>query len=305
MAKKLLAAAALIAVAAGALFWLLTAPRSISTAALPQHQPDLENGEAMFQLGGCANCHAVPKAEGDERLKLAGGLELATDFGTFRVPNISPDEATGIGGWSDADFVGAMQRGVSPDGAHYYPAFPYASYARMRAEDVLDLKAYLDTLPAVSNEVAGHDLAFPYNLRRGLGLWKRLYLSDAPVVSLTADAERLLRGRYLVEGAGHCGECHTPRGTLGAMREDAWLAGAPNPEGKGRIPNITPHADGVESWSEADLVYFFESGFTPEFDSVGGSMVAVQEELARLEKSDLEAIAAYLKAVPPRPSAGR
>jgi len=301
MMKKLAAAIALLAIVAAALFWFLTRPQPIAEAALPAHEADLQNGEAMFLAGGCANCHAAPKAEGEERLKLGGGLELKTDFGTFRVPNISPDEAAGIGGWSDIDFVNAMKRGLTPGGAHLYPAFPYASYTHMELVDLLDLKAYLDTLPAVSNRVAGHDLSFPYSFRRGIGLWKLLYLSEEPVIAVAADEKKLLRGRYLVEGPGHCGECHTPRDAIGGMKRGAWLAGAPNPEGEGKVPNITPSEAGLGSWSEADLVYFFESGFTPEFDSVGGSMVAVQEELSKLQASDREAIAAYLKAVPPRP----
>ncbi|MBZ8133122.1 cytochrome c [Afifella sp. IM 167] len=301
MVKKLAAAVVVLAVLAAATFWFLTAPRPLEAAALPAHEADLENGERMFIVGGCANCHAAPKAKGEERLKLGGGLELATDFGTFRVPNISPDEATGIGGWSDIDFVNAMKRGLAPDGSYLYPAFPYISYTRMHVEDMLDLKAYLDTLPAVSQEVAGHDLSFPFNVRRGMGLWNRLNLTHKPVVEVAESDAKLVLGRYLVEGPGHCGECHTPRDAIGGMQRSEWLAGAPNPEGKGKIPNITPSEEGLGAWSEADIAYFFESGFTPDFDSVGGSMVAVQEELAKLQPGDREAIAAYLKAVPPRP----
>ena len=284
-----------------ALLWLLTAPESLE--ALPQHQADIANGERMFHAGGCSSCHAAPKAEGDEALRLGGGLELNTSFGVFRVPNISPDPETGIGRWSTLQFVSAVTRGVSPSGSHYFPAFPYGSYARMTVEDVIDLKAFLDGLPPVANEVGGHGLRFPFSVRRGVGIWKLLYFDPSPIVALdTADA-LLKRGQYLVEGPGHCGECHTSRDLMGGLKKQLWLAGAPNPEGRGTVPNITPHAEGTESWSIGDLVYAFESGLKPDFDAFGAQMAAVQEELARLPDEDRQAIAAYLKAIPPLPDA--
>ena len=302
MVKRLAAAIAVLAIIAAALFWLLTLPRPLAAAGLPNHTGDPVNGERMFWVGGCASCHAAPRAKGDDKLKLGGGLALKTPFGVFRVPNISPDPETGIGGWSALDLVNAMQRGLAPDGRHYYPAFPYASYARMKATDIIDLKAFLDTLPAIRNAVDVHDLGFPFNIRRGLGLWKLVYLGDAPVVELSRADGLALRGRYLVEGPGHCGECHTPRDIAGGVKPAAWLAGAPNPEGKGVIPNITPHGEGLDAWSAKDIAYYLESGFTPEFDTVGGAMVAVQENMARLTTDDRAAIAAYLKTVPARPN---
>lgn len=303
MLKRAAVALVVLAIGLAALGWFLTAPEPLSAAQLPEHAPDAGKGERIFNAAGCASCHAVPDAEDEARLELAGGLQLNTEFGTFRVPNISPDAETGIGGWSTEDFVNAVMRGVSPGGAHYYPAFPYASYARMRVEDVIDLKAYMDTLPAVSNDVAGHDLGFPYNIRRGVGLWKRLYLSAEPVLAPADADDRVRRGQYLVEGPGHCAECHTSRDFLGGLKTDLWLAGAPNPERRGNIPNITPHEEGIGGWSESDLVYAFQSGFKPDFDTLGGRMAAVQEELSRLPEEDLQAIAAYLKAVPPLPDA--
>nr|WP_205520847.1 cytochrome c [Propylenella binzhouense] len=297
--------AALLVVSAvlGAAAWWLTAPQPLAAGALPPHQADLANGERMFWAGGCASCHAAKGAKGDERLKLGGGLALATPFGTFNVPNISPDPETGIGRWSDLDFASAMMRGVAPGGVHLYPAFPYPSYARMRIEDVLDLRAYLGTLPPVAHRTPPHDLAFPYNVRRGIGLWKRLYLHPGPVIELAGADGEVLRGRYLVEGPGHCGECHTARDVMGGSKLDAWLAGAPNPEGRGTIPNITPHEEGIADWSAKDIAYALESGFKPDFDSFGGSMVEVQENMAKLPAEDRDAIAAYLKAIPPHPDA--
>ncbi len=283
------------------LFWL-SRPQALDPDQLPAHEPDAVAGERWFLLGGCASCHASPvggrRAKGENRLKLGGGLELDTPFGVFRVPNISPHPDDGIGRWTQLDFVNAMQRGVSPAGRHYYPAFPYASYARMAAEDVMDLRAYLATLPAVAGRPADHTLSFPWSLRRGIGLWKLRYLDTAPVAAIEPADLAAVRGQSLVEGAGHCGECHTPRDTAGGLRRDRWLAGAPKLEGKGRVPDITPGGDEVGEWSAADLAYYFESGFTPDYDTVGGPMVAVQENLAALPPADREAIAAYLKAVP-------
>lgn len=288
-----------LAVGGGAAGWFLTAPAQLDAASLPAHEPDLANGEVMFWAGGCASCHAATGARGDDLLSLVGGRVLDTPFGRFNVPNITPDPGSGIGGWSNADFVAAMQLGVAPDGRHYYPAFPYTSYARMTVTDVLDLKAYLDTLPAVASTVPDHELGFPYNIRRGIGLWKRLHLNAAPVVAVDADDPPQARGRYLVEGPGHCGECHTPRDATGGLDYARWLAGGPAPEGEGRVPNITSGEGGIGSWSARDIVYALESGFTPDYDTLGGSMAAVQASMARLSAEDREAIAAYLKAVPP------
>lgn len=304
MATRWLAWVGLLAVAGGVGFWILTTPESLADSDLPNHAPDVANGERIFHAGGCTSCHALPGAKGEEKLKLVGGLELKSDFGTFRAPNISPDPETGIGGWTTAQFATAMLKGTSPDGRHYYPAFPYTSYTRMRVEDVIDLKAYMDTLPAVKSSVPGHDLGFPFTISRGIGLWKLLFLSPEPVVALPADeSDDVRRGQYLVEGPGHCGECHTPRNAIGGLDKARWMSGAKNPDGEGTIPNITPHPDGIESWSADDIANALETGFMPDYDSFGGSMVAVQENMALLPPEDRAAIAAYLKAVPPLPDA--
>jgi len=196
------------------------------------------------------------------------------------------------------EVVNAMQHGVSPDGRHYYPSFPYTSYAKMAVEDVMDLKAYLDTLPAVAGRVAIHTLDFPWTLRRGIGVWKWRYLDAEPVMKFVSADAMVERGRELVEGAGHCGECRTERDRFGGMITDPWLGGAPNPEGRGRIPNITLAGKNTADWSAGDIAYYLESGFTPEYDTVGGSMVAVQENMAMLSQDDRRAIAAYLKSIP-------
>lgn len=282
--------------------WLISMPHPMTGTDLPDITPDVAAGERQFWAGGCASCHASPvggeRASGEAKFMLGGGVELDTPYGIYRTPNISTHDNDGIGAWSTLEFANAMLRGVSPNGKHYYPSFPYTSYARMSLEDVIDLKAYLDTLPAVSGRIADHDLGFPWNIRRGIGFWKHRYLSGDAIVSGDPVDSIIERGRLLVEGVGHCGECHTPRDRFGGMQTEFWLSGAPNPEGKGRIPNITAASKSIGSWSIEDLAYYFESGFTPDFDTVGGTMVAVQENLANLNSDDREAIAAYLKSVP-------
>lgn len=300
--KRLSRTILLLAIAGFGAFWLLTQPERLDAlpAAAQDYEPDMANGERMFHAGGCSSCHAAPGSS--DKKALAGGVRLASDFGTFIAPNISPDPEDGIGGWSALDFVNAMRHGVSPGGSHYYPAFPYTSYQRMRLTDLLDLKAYLDTLPKVAGKAPAHEIGFPFNLRRGLGLWKLVYLDGQQFTPAPDETDQVNRGAYLVNGPGHCGECHTPRDFIGGLRRDKWLAGAPNPEGKGIVPNITPHAHGLADWSQKDIAYALESGFTPQFDSLGGSMGAVVDNMAKLPAEDRDAIAAYLKSIPALPN---
>ena len=227
-AGKLLGAAVVVGCACAAAGWILSAPVKLDAENVAELGPgDAVKGRRIFFAGGCGSCHARPKAEGDARFELAGGVELKTAFGTFVAPNISQDTKDGIGAWSMEDFANAMLKGVSPSGDHLYPAFPYTSYARMKPSDVGDLFAFLKTLPAVSGKAPGHRLSFPFNIRRGIGLWKLAYLSDKPVVRLAADApDAVGAGRYLVEGPGHCGECHTPRDLAGGPKKAAWLPAA-------------------------------------------------------------------------------
>jgi mono/diheme cytochrome c family protein len=297
-------AIAVLAAAGVAVGWVLSAPDPLSEAEIASlPQGDAERGRDVFFAAGCSSCHAAPRATGDDRLLLAGGLRLETGFGTFVAPNISMHEADGIGAWTQGDFANAMLRGVSPSGSHYYPAFPYASYTRMDVQDVTDLHAFMLTLPAVEGAAPEHELGFPFGIRRGIGLWKLAFMDGGPAVDIPEASEAVARGQYLVEGPGHCGECHTPRNLGGGLVNSNWLAGATAAEGEGTVPNITPHEDGLGGWSDFEIVNLLETGFTPDFDSVGGSMAAVVRNLAELPASDREAIAAYLKAIPARPDA--
>lgn len=270
--------------------WVATRPAPLAQDIAAGHTADAAHGATVFAAAGCASCHTAP--EGQDKQLLVGGMSFVSDFGTFYAPNISPGSA-GIGGWDLPQFARAVREGVSPEGGHYYPAFPYGAYVKMTDADVADLFAYMQTLPTSDTPSRTHDVGFPFNIRRGLGVWKQLYL-DRTYVMADSDDAQLTRGRYLVEALAHCGECHTPRGALGGLDRAQWLTGAPNPSGKGKIPGITP---AQLDWSESDLVEYFTSGFTPEYDSAGGSMVAVVENLAKLPVEDRQAIAAYLKAL--------
>jgi len=260
---------------------------------------DLENGRVLFHAGGCASCHAIPGEK--DRTRLGGGLALHSPFGTFYAPNISADAKDGIGGWTVEAFIRAMREGVSPQGEHYYPAFPFTSYQKMGAKDLADLFGFMKTLPAVAGRVRDHDLPFPFNIRRTLGGWKLLFL-DGKLFRPDASKDTAHnRGAYLVEGPGHCGECHSPRNPLGGIIAAKRFAGGPDPEGKGYVPNITPHEDGIASWSKGDIRDFLKTGETPSFYSAGGSMASVIKNMANLSDADRDAMATYLKALPPIP----
>ena len=288
-----------LALAGAGVFNALTIPRPAVSAPLPSRTVDLANGQTMFNIGGCASCHATPKQK--DELRLGGGLALATPFGSFKVPNISSDPNHGLGGWSEEAFVNAMLRGIGRKGEHLYPAFPYTSYQRMALDDVRDLFAFLRTLPAEAWPSEPHQLPFPFSVRRGLGLWKLLYLDGKPFTPDPARSAELNRGAYLVEGPGHCAECHSPRDVLGGIAAGRRFAGGPDAEGKGWVPNITPHADGIASWSAKDIAYLLQSGLTPKSDSVGSNMADVVRNTAKLSDADRSAIAAYVKALPAVP----
>jgi mono/diheme cytochrome c family protein len=276
------------------IFWWLTIPAVIPNA-LPAYTPDPANGLTTFNAGGCSSCHAVPGQP--DRLRLGGGLAIPSPFGTFYVPNISPDPVDGIGRWSEAAFIDAVTKGTSPDGRHYFPAFPYTSYQHARVEDVRDLLAYLKTLPAVSGRVRDHDVPFPFNVRRNVGIWKLLFMDGKPFVPDAARSAQWNRGAYLVNSLGHCAECHSPRNFLGGIIAAQRFAGGPNPEGEGWVPNITQK--GLGDWSAKDIAYFLETGLTPDGDTAGGSMVRVIKNTSQLSPEDRAAIADYLKSLPP------
>ena len=295
MLRRIFLILAAAAVAGLAIFWWLTIPAIVSAQSLPAYTPDLANGLIVFNAGGCASCHAVPNQP--DRLKLGGGLALPSPFGTFYVPNISPDGADGIGRCSEADFVTALMKGTSPDRTHYFPAFPYTSYQRAKVEDIRDLFAYLKTLEPVSGKARDHDVPFPFNIRRDVGIWKLLFMDGTSFMPDVAHSAQWNRGAYLVNGLGHCAECHSPRNLLGGIVAAQRFAGGPNPEGEGWVPNITQK--GIGEWSEKEIADFLETGEMPEGDSASGAMRAVIRNLAQLSAEDRAAMAAYLKSLAP------
>ena len=289
------ALAALIGLAllgAGA-FWFLSAPSPLDpqVAAAMDKPGDARAGEVVFWAAGCAACHAKPL---DQPTRLGGGAELKTPFGPISPPNISPDPDDGIGKWSARDFARAIFDGVDDQGEHLYPAFPYPSYRHMSAADVRDLWAFLRGLPAVKGETPPPGFGFPFNIRRTIGIWKRLYLPRVTPPETVAGADSADYGRYLVQGPGHCGECHTPRDFLGGPIASKALTGAKMPDGKGKSGNITPA--GLKDWSEEDIVLALSIGIKPDGDSLGGAMAEVVRNLGHLPKENITAIARYLKA---------
>jgi mono/diheme cytochrome c family protein len=291
------AAAAVI----GIYWWLTSLPPLWSGSGEP-YAPDSVNGETVFNAGGCSSCHAVPGQP--DRFRLGGGVAIPSPFGTFYAPNISPDPADGIGRWSDADFISALTRGISPAGTHYFPAFPYTSYAHAKIADLRDLFAFLKKLPPVPGKVRDHDVPFPFNIRRNIGIWKLLFMDDRPFTPDPTRSASWNRGAYLVNSLGHCAECHSPRNFLGGIIVAQRFAGGPNPAGEGWVPNITPK--GLGDWSKKDIASFLETGLTPDGDSAGGAMVHVIKNTSQLKPEDREAIAEYLKSLPavegpPRP----
>ena len=295
MLRRILLVAVLAGVIGFGFFWWLTTPVVVAASTLPPYQPDLANGLTTFNAGGCSSCHAVPNQP--DRLKLGGGLAIPSPFGTFYAPNISPDPKDGIGRWSEADFVTALLKGTSPEGTHYFPVLPYASYQHAKVEDVRDLFAYLKTLAPVAGRVRDHDMPFPFNIRRNVGVWKWLFMDGKPFTADAAHSAQWNRGAYLVNGFGHCAECHSPRNFLGGIVSAQRFAGGPNPEGEGWVPNITQK--GLADWSAKDIAYFLETGQTPDGDSAGGSMVRVIKNTSQLSNEDRAAIADYIKSLPP------
>src|SRR5216683_1064368 len=295
MLRRLLLAAVIAGLAGFAVFWWLTMPAVIAANALPAYTANVANGLTTFNAGGCSSCHAVPGQP--DRLKLGGGLALPSPFGTFHVPNISPDPVDGIGRWTEAEFVNALTRGISPTGFHYFPAFPYTSYQHAKVEDVRDLFAYLKTLNPVSGKVRDHDVPFPFNVRRNIGIWKLMFMDGKPLMPDAARSPSWNRGAYLVNSLGHCAECHSPRNLLGGIIAAQRFAGGPNPEGEGWVANITQK--GLGDWSAQDIADFLETGQMPDGDTAGGSMARVIKNTSQLGAEDRAAIAEYLKSLPP------
>lgn len=301
------AAWALIGAAALAMTGARGPAQDISQApAIGPHDPGAgaeakrEHGGYVLRAAGCVTCHTA-----EDGAFLAGGRKIASPFGNFTAPNITPDPEHGIGDWTEADFRRALHDGVSPSGAHYYPAFPYTTYTGMAERDVSALWAYLQAeVEPVASSPPGHDLAWYVSWRAPLAGWKWLHFDPGRFRPTGGTRDEVQRGAYLVESLGHCTECHTPRGMTGGLDESQRYAGAELPDGD-VAPNITPHEDGIGDWSARDITTYLKLGLTPEGDFAGGEMAnVISEGTSHLTDRDRAAIAAYLQELPPRPDSG-
>jgi mono/diheme cytochrome c family protein len=284
-----------------AAFLILAPLLSVTAADATAQSADpaqLERGAYLFIAADCQACHTDVKNKG---ALMAGGRALKTPFGIFYSPNITADPETGIGGWSDEDFIRALREGVSPDGDYYFPVFPYTSYTKMTDQDIRDLKAYLFSLPTVTQANKEHEVDFPYGWRFTLGPWQWMNFTVGAFEPDAGKSGLWNRGAYLVQALGHCGECHTPRGWLGGTDGDYALSGTPDgPEGD-KVPNITPHAEtGIGGWERADILRVLATGMLPDGDYVGSGMGEVVDfSTSKLTPEDRDAIVEYLLSLPP------
>jgi mono/diheme cytochrome c family protein len=276
---------------------LCAAPHAVAADSLPT-DPLVMQGEYVFRAAGCYGCHTDDKHGGKP---LAGGHALVTPFGTFYTPNITPDPETGIGRWSERDFVRAMREGRNPAGDNLYPAFPYPSYTKLTDEDLHALWIYLKAQPAVKQANRPHKLKWFARARSFVGTWKGLYFTSGVYKPDTTKSASWNRGAYLAEAAAHCGECHTPRSALGGIETEMHYAGTRDGPDNSVVPNITPDKKtGIGKWRASELVTYLGSGLTPDGDSAGDLMAEVIDNgLQYLRKDDLAAIAEYVFSLPP------
>jgi mono/diheme cytochrome c family protein len=259
-------------------------------------QGDAKRGLYVSQAAGCLGCHTEEK---ENAQPYAGGRALKTPFGTFFGPNITPHPQAGIGRWSEQDFIRAMREGRRPDGAHYFPAFPYPSFTKVTDADLRDLWAYLRTLPQSGRASEPHNLRFPFGWRWLVWVWKLFFFKPGPFTPDPALNAVQDRGSYLVNALGHCGECHTPRNFLGGPKRSRHLAGAKLGEGTS-AQNLTPAR--LKKKSDAEIKDFLQTGMTPDGDVAAESMAeVVRNTTGKLTAEDLDAVIAYLRSLPPLP----
>jgi mono/diheme cytochrome c family protein len=270
----------------------------IVTPVKGQEHSAVQRGEYIFRAAGGCSCHTDVKNNG---VFMAGGRPIKTPFGSVYSTNITSAPNTGIGKWSDADFIKAMTEGVGPDGTQYFPVFPYTSFTKMTRQDLLDLKAYLFSIPAVEQANIPPDMPLPFRWRFPLRLWKWLYFQPGVFRPTTTQSPEWNRGAYLATALGHCHECHTPRNFLGGLKNDLLYAGAADgPEGE-LAPNITPDREtGIGTWTIPDVVWMLQTGFKPDGDDTQGLMSELIEHgYKSLTEADLQAIAVYLQSLKP------
>ena len=274
---------------------------SLLAAPARGQQPDadaIKRGKAVFHATGGCTCHTDIKNKG---AFMAGGRPIAIPSGVVYATNITPDRKTGLGAWSEADFIKAMTQGLSPDGKHYYPVFPYTAFTGMTRPDLQDLWAYLRSIPPVELANRDNKLRFPFSWRGGLGGWKKLYFKPGTLKPDASKPDEWNRGAYLAEALAHCAECHTPRNAMGGLKAPMRYAGVVDgPEGE-LAPNITPDkATGIGDWSLTDMTWYLETGLKPDGDDTQGLMSEVIEHgYKHMPAADFRAIAVYLRSLAP------
>ncbi|UGB46484.1 cytochrome c [Frateuria edaphi] len=295
---------ALLVLAVAVLAWWLSArhhaalPPSQTTAARLQEPALIARGAYLATVGDCAACHT---AQGGK--PYAGGRALPTPFGDVPAPNLTPDDATGLGQWSFDAFWRALHEGIGRDGHALYPAFPYTSYTRVSREDAFALFAYLRTLPPVRNHTAAPSLRFPYDLRAGLTTWRTLYFRPGEFVPDPKQSAEWNRGAYLVQGLGHCNECHVARDNLGGLPSNETLTGGQIPAQNWYAPDLSTHAHGgLEGWGTDDIVTLLRTGQSRKGAAFGPMADVVMQSTQHMHEEDLRAIAVYLQSLPPRPA---
>jgi mono/diheme cytochrome c family protein len=259
----------------------------------PQEFTQIERGRYLTVLSDCASCHTVLGSN----QPFAGGRAIETPFGNIVAPNITPDPETGIGSWSDEQFDAAVRKGIARNGSHLYPAMPYNAYTKMSRDDVLAIRAYLNTLVPVRNAVEANTLPFPFNIRAAMNVWNALYFKEGDYQPNPRQSTEWNRGAFLVEGPGHCGACHTPKTALGGDKTGQYLEGA-YLQGWS-APDITNDSRlGLGAWSKEDLVAYLKSGHNRVTAATGPMGEVVTLSTAFMTDPDLNAIATYLKSLP-------
>ncbi len=275
------------------IFWVAVAAAPAAAADASVTPP----GEYIFRAAGCAVCHTDEKHHG---APLAGGRALKTPFGTFYTPNITPDPETGIGTWTEANLKRALREGVDDEGSNLYPAFPYTSYTHLTDADIHALWTYLSSRKPVHQANKPHDLKWYVRFRPLISLWKALYLKPGPFQPQPDRSAAWNRGAYLATAASHCGECHTPRNTLGGLEKELNCAGNAAGVDGTVVPNITPDkATGIGHWSQSDLADYLDTGMTPDGDFAGDLMAdVIDDSTSHLTPDDRKAIATYILSLP-------
>jgi mono/diheme cytochrome c family protein len=258
----------------------------------PQEFTQIERGRYLAVLSDCASCHTVPGSN----QPFAGGRPIETPFGNIQAPNITPDPETGIGSWSDDAFDAAIRKGLRRNGSRLYPAMPYTAYTKMSRDEVLAIRAYLNTVTPVRNAVVANTLPFPFNIRTSMRVWNALYFKQGNYQPDGQKSAEWNRGAFLVDGPGHCGACHTPKTFLGGDKTDRYLRGG-FLQGWS-APDITNDARvGVGAWSTEDLVAYLKSGHNRVSAATGPMAEVISLSTEHTTDPDLKAIATYLKSL--------